>query len=235
MLELKKYSLTELKGALKISKRMWEERKEELLEYMNKFFDYEISYEGRYTYFNIKKQYDEYIPLPSKRDAQKISEYYYSETKKIVKEDPWNTGSNIARNIIARDENIYNHKEATIAGYVRPIIKEKFISYPQESSWRRLGENHLAYVELTQEQKEFLFELFEENSYEGQKKAEIEKFAEYKSGYITEAELKEYLFAVAGKSYGELMNTFKAKFGFTPMLIKKLEENAIKEEQDFEF
>ena len=55
MLELKKYSLTELKGALKISKRMWEERKEELLEYMNKFFDYEISYEGRYTYFNIKK------------------------------------------------------------------------------------------------------------------------------------------------------------------------------------
>ena len=98
MLELKKYSLTELKGALKISKRMWEERKEELLEYMNKFFNYEISYEGRYTYFNIKKQYDENIPLPSKRDAQKISEYYYSETKKIVNEDPWNTGSNIARN-----------------------------------------------------------------------------------------------------------------------------------------
>ena len=50
---------------------------------------------------------------------------------------------------------------------MRPIIKEKFISHPQESSWRRLGENHLAYVELTQEQKEFLFELFEENSYEG--------------------------------------------------------------------
>ena len=130
MLELKKYNLTELKQALGISKRMWEDRKEELLEYMYKFFDYEMSKEGRYTYFNIKEQYGEYIPLPSKRDAKKISEYYYLETKKIVKEDPWNTGSNIARNIINRDENIYNHKEATIAGYVCPIIKEKFISYP---------------------------------------------------------------------------------------------------------
>lgn len=37
MIELKEYSLTELKEVLGISKRQWEERKEELLNYL-KFF-----------------------------------------------------------------------------------------------------------------------------------------------------------------------------------------------------
>ena len=46
-LECKNYNLTELKAALKITKRQWEERKEELLEYLKLFFDYEITLSGR--------------------------------------------------------------------------------------------------------------------------------------------------------------------------------------------
>lgn len=46
-IECKSYNLTELKTVLKISKRQWEDRKEELLEYLKLFFDYEITMNGR--------------------------------------------------------------------------------------------------------------------------------------------------------------------------------------------
>lgn len=46
-IECKNYSLTEFKKALKITKWQWEERKEELLEYLKLFFDYEITMNGR--------------------------------------------------------------------------------------------------------------------------------------------------------------------------------------------
>lgn len=55
MIECKKYSLTELKDILKISKRAWETRKEEVLDYLKMFFNYEIEYKGRNTYFIIKE------------------------------------------------------------------------------------------------------------------------------------------------------------------------------------
>ena len=47
LIECKIYTLAELKEVLKISKRQWEERKEEVLEYMKVFFDYEITLKGR--------------------------------------------------------------------------------------------------------------------------------------------------------------------------------------------
>lgn len=236
MIECKKYSLTELKDILKISKRAWETRKEEVLDYLKMFFNYEIEYKGRNTYFIIKEQFNEYEPLPPKKDAEKISAYYKEETRKIIKEDPYNTGSNIARNIIAREENLYEHKEDTVANYIRPIIRKDFLPPMAESSWRRLSANRLSYEPLTQEQLNFLYQLFEDNSLEGRKKKEIEMFAAYKEGYLSEEQLKTFLFNNVSQAYGSLMTKFKAKFGFRPMLIKKLEENAWEvKEGTFEF
>lgn len=42
MIECKVYNLAELKYALHISKRQWEEREEELLDWLKLYFDYEI-------------------------------------------------------------------------------------------------------------------------------------------------------------------------------------------------
>lgn len=236
MIEPGRYSLTQIKDKLKISKHVWENRKEELLEHLKVFFDYDIDTKGRSTYFIIKEVFCDYQPLPNKRDAQIIAAHYLEKTREIVAEDPWNTGSNIARNIIAKEESLFNHKENTIAGYVRPIIREKFIPPLAEKSWRRLSKDRLHYEPLTEEQEEFLNQLLTENSLEGQKKKELEKFAEYKEGYITETELKDYLMSSVGASYGSMMMRFKNKFGFTPMLIKHLEEGAFQlKEGSFEF
>ena len=72
MIECRVYSLTEIKQVLKISKRQWEERKEEVLEHMKLFFDYEITLKGRSYCFHIKEQYSEYEPLSRKAKHEEI-------------------------------------------------------------------------------------------------------------------------------------------------------------------
>ena len=49
-----KYSATSLRELLKITERLWRDRRPELLEHLSKYFDYEMKTEGRYIYFYIK-------------------------------------------------------------------------------------------------------------------------------------------------------------------------------------
>lgn len=101
MIECKTYSLSELKSVLKISKRQWDERKEELLEYMKLFFDYEITLKGRSYCFTIKEQFSEYEPLPRKTKVPEIMAFYAGEVDHILQYKPRNTGANLAREIVA--------------------------------------------------------------------------------------------------------------------------------------
>lgn len=55
MIELKTYSLLELRKALKIPEKQWERRKDDLLEYFKLFFDYSYSFKGRSYVFDIKE------------------------------------------------------------------------------------------------------------------------------------------------------------------------------------
>lgn len=231
-----KISLTEVKRYFKITKHAWETRKEEFLEYLKNFYEYSINTEGRSTYFIFTKQYAEYIPFPSKRDAEKIKAYYSIKTEEIVKEKPWNTGSCIARNIIDEEKNnIYKHKEDTAARYVRDILKEEGYIHPfGDSQWMRLAPNRLEYIPLTEDQKEYLSKLFYSYTQEGRSAQEMEKFAEYKSGYITEIELKQFLFNHINYSYESIMSQFKNEYGFRPQKVKYLDKHPIIPAEQFE-
>lgn len=225
MLECKQYSLTEIKKLLSISKRTWETRKEELLEYMDKFFNYEIIKDGRNTYFIIYEQFSEYVPLPPKKDAEKIKAYYHEETCKFIEKDPWNTGSNIARNIIANDEQLYSHKTDTIARYVRPIIREEFVHDYTDTAWMRLDGSKLNYIHLTEEELGYLNELFVKySSKESKQQMQLEKYSEYESGYITKEELADFLMNQVKSNYCAIMADFMDKYGFRPQKIKYLEQ-----------
>lgn len=235
MLELKKYSTEEIKKALGISKRQWDERRIELLEYWKFFFDYEIINEGTKTFYLIKEQYGEYEPLPRKLKCKEIEQYYCAETKEIIKECPWNTGSNVARNIIANDRNKYKHSQDTMSGYTCKVIRNNFLPPLCETQWMQLSTDKLHYLPLTEDQEKYLDELFINNSKEGRAKAEIEKFSDYKSGYISERELKDFLMSNVSYGYMSIMNSFKAKFGFYPVKVRKLAETVDFKDQSFEF
>lgn len=95
MIECKVYNLAELKYALHISKRQWEERKEELLDWLKLYFDYEIQTKGHTYQFNVKEQYSEYEPMPRKNKAPEIIAFYGTEVDHILQYKPRNTGSNL--------------------------------------------------------------------------------------------------------------------------------------------
>lgn len=221
MIECKDYTLNELKQVLNISARQWEEKRSELLEHLKLYFDYEITKIGRSYNIRIIEQYAEYEPLPRKSKTKEMTDYYYECTKEEVKEQPWNTGSNIARNIIAKDKNVYEHAEGTITNYVRPIVKEKFTSPNPDAQWMKLAEDKLSYIPLTEEELDYLQHLFDTNNVNNNK-AKIMSL--YKSKQISKREASEQIFNLTEGWYGTIMQNFKAKYKFVPITVRHLNE-----------
>lgn len=83
-IELKKYNTEEFKTALKISKRAWDSRREEVLEYIGYYFDFEVIHEGSKNYYVVKEQYDDWVGIPRKTNTKEMKEFYKEETHKIV-------------------------------------------------------------------------------------------------------------------------------------------------------
>ena len=217
MIEInKEYSSTEFKAILKIGRKAWETKREEILEYLYNFFDYEVITKGRGKYYIIKEIYGEYEPMPRKKKSEEIKKYYSEETEKIVANEPWNTGSNIARNIIKNKKNKYEHSQGTIANYVRPIIKEEYDIV--EKKWMRREE---IYVNLTQEEEEYLQECFK-TFYERNGKTSAELCADLECGLITKIEFAKYLADQTFSQYTKAMDTFRMRFGFRPIKVRKL-------------
>lgn len=219
MITLKKYTLDELKQELGISKWQWDQRKNDLLEHLKIYFDYDIIKQGKGYCIDIYEQYAEYEPLPKKTRTPEIKEYYYEQTKEEIKKQPWNTGSNIARNIEAKNKNKYDHVQGTMGNYIRPIIKEKFLPPHAKAQWMRLSDDRLSYVPLTQEELDYFTSLFNSKSQE-----EKEIIGKQRAGYITKREAKEQILELAEIRYDQAIFMFRDKFGYMPQYVKHLEE-----------
>lgn len=214
-IECKTYTLTDLKKVLKISKRQWEERKEEVLKYMKFFFDYEITLKGRSYQFHIKKQYCDYVPLVKKKDMAEMTAFYEQETDHIITYKPRNTGSNIAREIAAFN-NKYEHAEGTIANYIRPVLKRNYAIGERE--WCEIDYEHFTYNPIDEQQLKFLKEQFKK--YLSSDNI-ADAIGDVEAGYITQDEAYKRL----KTHYNDAMLAFKQKYGFRPYkageLIKK--------------
>lgn len=222
MIECKTYSLTELKNVLKISKRQWEERKEELLEHMKLFFDYEITLKGRSYCFHIKEQYAEYEPLPRKADRETIMAFYAKEVDHILLYKPRNTGANLAREIVHYN-NQQNHKETTAANYIRPYLKANYTVHDKE--WCMINYDTYSYDVITPEELKFLNQQF---TLHLSSATIANAIADAEAGYATKEEVYTYLKG----SYDKAIEAFKLKFGFRPYKAGELKKNAWVLEED---
>lgn len=222
MIELKEYSLTELKEVLGISKRQWEERKEELLNYLKFFFDYELKPKGRGYCFNIKEQYTEYKPLPRKTRLEEITNFYEQEVEHILIYKPRNTGSNLAREITHKN-NKYNHASGTAENYIRPFLKKNYSVSNKE--WCYIDYVNFSYEPLNEEQLKYLKEQFEKylNS-----NNIADTIAEQEAGYIS----KEKAYEQMRSKYNTAINSFKKKYGFRPYKAGELQKCAWTEEKE---
>lgn len=216
MIECKEYSLTELKKVLNITKWQWEERKEDLLLYLKLFFDYEIVIRGRSYCFIIKEQYSEYEPLPRKTKYQEAMDFYISEVDHILQYKPRNTGSNLAREITAKN-NKFKHRDTTAANYIRPYLKKNYTVKDRE--WCEINYETYSYDKITPEQLKFLNKQFSKylNS-----TAIAEAMADAEAGYSTKEEAYDKL----KNNYDSAIQAFKDEYGFRPYKAGELIKNA---------
>lgn len=215
MIEYKVYKQKELRELLHISDNTWREKRDEIFEYLNEFFDYEVISKGRAIYIDIHSQYKEYEPIPKKSEVAR--KYYKEKTKEELTDQPWNTGANIARNIIRKGQNKFDHREGTICNYVRPILKNAIVSGKQ---WMQSDKENYTYVPLTEEEQKYLNALFHGKVDPNE---DYDSLQEYKAGYITRKEVGEEVLNRVEIRYDMVMEKFKRKFGFIPIYVKHFE------------
>ena len=222
MIECRAYTLTELKNTLNISKRQWDERKDEVLEHMKFFFDYEIKLKGRTYCFNIKEQYAEYEPLPRKGDREAAMQFYAKEVDHILLYKPRNTGANLAREITFFN-NQYNHQDVTAANYIRPYLKENYTVHDKE--WCRINYDTFSYDVITPEQLKFLNAQF---SHYLNSESVANVIADIEAGYQS----KEEGYACLKNNYDKAMAAFKQEYGFRPYKAGELKRGAWTDENN---
>lgn len=224
-IEAGKYGTEELKTALKISKRAWETRKDEVMEYIGYYFDYSVVRDGCKIYYEIKEQYDDWTGIPRKTNTKEMKEFYKEETHRIVDRNPWNTGSNVARRII-NDNNKYSHAQGTAENYVRPVLKEDFLIVKEEGKWMETDYVKGDYIEISEEQASYLKSLFSNHRME-----RFDIVADVEAGVISKEEAGMQMYEQEKGIYDQVMKKFKAKYGFRPYKVPKYQAKAFKEEQ----
>ena len=213
MIELKEYSTEELKKILNLPTRAWKENKEEVLEYISYYFDYDVVKRGRKICYNLKEQTQSWIPY-KKKNVEEQRRYYLEKTVNIIEIQPRNTGSNIARIINRNKLNKFNHKEGTISNYVRPILRKNYYSNEEDRTWCEFDEEFLIYKPLTKAQKDYLYEHFNPNQ-----KEILDKVADYESKTITKEEVCDAIVESTKVPYKAAIKKFKEKYGFIPIRV----------------
>lgn len=208
----KKITTAELQETLKIGKSTWKRRREEILKFLEEFYEYEVIEGHRTICFNFTKELKPWTGLPRKTNLKEKEDFYKEETSKLIKKMPRNTGSNIARNIEATN-NKYSHAEGTIGNYVRSCLRKHY--EPEDRQWCFLSTDKLTYEPLTEEQSMYLKECFD-IFYNGDlSTAEI--MSDYKAGTITRAEMKEKLVEAVERPYENAICRFRDKYSKYPL------------------
>lgn len=120
---------SEFWSIIHLSKYSWETRKEEVLEWLTNFFDYEL-YEGKPMRIYIKEIYGEYRPLPRKGLElleQKKADYEKFAIAALGTEFKPNSKAKTAREAIdSFGYNKYGHTntEAVTRRFVGPVFDE---------------------------------------------------------------------------------------------------------------
>lgn len=224
------YNLSQLKKELGFGKKIWENRKEEFLEHLKIYYDYEMTKMCKGYNFIFHEQYGEFQPLPRKRKVKDVSEYYRDCVIEEVQEQPWNTGSNISRNIIAKDRNIYNHAITTMCNYVRPIIKNEFLDENSCAKWMCQARDKLSYRDMTEEELIYFDNLLKDYKIT-KEQAKIK--GDFRAGYITEEEAKNKLFEITNNWFDSVIDKFHTKFGRYPVYVRYLEQRRNFEHKEY--
>lgn len=207
------YTGTQLAETLfQISGRSFANKKQTYLSHLSEYFKWHME-KSKYV---LDAEIKPYETLKEKNSKEKKMEYYKQRTDTIIAAEPYNSGSNVARNI--QQNNKYKVQTDTVSRYVRTILKGFYISF--DSRWSKPSEDRLHYIPLTNEELQYLHSLFQSKS---NNELNYTYCAEYEAGNITKEEFLELLGNAVLIDYNEIMLMFQDKYGYRPIKTKKFE------------
>lgn len=197
----------------KVTPKSFSNNRERYLNHLSLYFDWYLTTKGKYV---LVKELQPYETPKEKNSKEKRMQYYKERTDKIIAAEPYNSGSNVARNI--QVNNKYQVQEDTVARYVRKLLRQCYTTI--DDRWSRPSEDNLHYIPLTQEELTYLKELFKTK---GNNELNYKYCAEYQAGNISKQEFLELLGDNVLNDYNTIMNLFKERFGYRPIKTKKYE------------
>lgn len=158
----------------------------------------------------------EYEPMPRKSKLPEIMKFYANEVDHILTYKPRNTGANLAREIVAYN-NQYNHKDGTAMNYIRPYLKKNYTVSNKE--WCRIDYSTYTYDKITDEQLKFLkgqFKIYLDSE------SVADTIADAEAGYMNEKEA----YGLLKSNFNTAIQEFKKVYGFRPYKAGELIKNA---------
>ena len=225
----KTYSTKEMIQLFGVSESTWSHGgKNKLLDNFKQYYDYDVSYEGRSTFYHITKQYGEYDKPLRKNDSKKRDAIYSEEIIKVIKKDRVQTAKNVSRIIKDTDPIAeFNHKESTVYENTRLRMREMFganmisggtIGGMLDKVWCGLDRQTNTYFPLSDK----LYEDFKEMMSTERKETiepELELYSDFENGLIEKEEFYKSVAEINFRAFLTAQETFKEKYGYRPIKV----------------
>lgn len=222
------YSTKAMRERLGVSESTWSHKRNKLLDNFKQYYDYEILYEGRSTFYHILKQRGEYNKPLGKNDGRKRDEIYSQEITKVIKKDRVQTAKNVSR-IIENKEPIVklNHKSGTVYENTRLRMREMFGTKVLcggtkgtilEKVWCGLDSQTNTYFPMSEASYDE-FKKMMRNKRKDIEEMELELYSNYQNGLIEVDDYTNMISEIGFHSFLAAQKEFKAKYGYRPIKV----------------
>lgn len=224
----KTYTTNELQKFFSVSASTWSHKRNEYLDNLSLYYEYEVKYRGRNTDYLIVKKLGDYQKPPRKKDKAMRDAVYEAQIVDVIKWDNYQTASNVARIITTREpiQNLH-HSNGTVQEYTRLRMRAMFGKKPQEGGthgtiiekeWCRLDGIRNQYIPMTDEAISAFYELFSDIRSVNQQ-AELDALNDYHIHLITKEELADRISDISLNGYLSARKEFCRRYGYYPIKV----------------
>lgn len=216
------YTTAQLKEHLNISRNDWERRKEDVLDWMKDFFDYDVYQEKRRIYYRIKEVKKEWEPVPRKYKSKEVKEFYKEQVDDYVGHRAITTGATIGRYVV-KNNNKFEHTEGTAGRHCREVLKKDYLA--TEGAWCYYDNDLKTEAKPLDEKMNIRWKkILEETFGASDVDVQVKILNQIEEGILSQEEGAEMIFNVAKSKYKVAMGAFHEEYGFYPFYCPKWEE-----------
>lgn len=243
---MKIYSTKEVSTMLKISIATWRRRREEILDFLDLFWEYDVEItKNNNVKFLVYKEYSELPPLPTK-ERDSLVDYtgecfdFIVATLQINREQTGVSIAGLMKLLGFQFKEGKDYAESSLAKLAAPVLRRLYSSLPQEaveSVWVRKvrvdKEGRKFYSRMSQEHIDAFRKILKERraAWDFNAKAEEQYYEDINSG-VSKRKSKENIGGMWVNDFESALYAFKQIYGYIPIKIKVVKDEYMLENFD---